>query len=406
VTSVSQVETSDKILFERRRAIRGLLRNPLLRASGDSAEEYALVLRHFRWLKHWFVSFPAWELNINREKARLYKLPADFLDDTRPAIDRTSGAAFTRRRYACLCLLLAALEQCEQDARLSELARSVSSFAAEDPDLQSAGFTFDIRQYDHRRDIVAGVRFLLNSGVLCRLDGDERQFLIRYESADVFYEINRRILASLLQASRSVSAWLAGHEKSAPASLHERAMILAGDPIPAGGDDRKRWLRSRLVRILLEEAVLYYDALNAEERQYLETHRGFLLRELCDATGMIAEVRAEGIALLDETGELTDIAFTRDGSGGHLNLLLVQWLSGFLRDRPGAVLPIAAVERYIQELIGRHDLGWHTADQPGAETRLTHEALSQLRSLRLIHLSADGVVPLAACARYAVMREE
>jgi uncharacterized protein (TIGR02678 family) len=404
--SVSQAETSDKLLFERRSAIRALLRNPLLRAAGDSPEEYLLVLRHFRWLKQWFANLPAWDLTIDREKARLHKLPADFTDDTRPAIDRTSGSAFTRRRYVCLCLVLAALEQCEQEARLTELARAVNRFASEDADLQSAGCTFDIGQYDHRRDIVAVVRFLLNTGVLCRLDGDERQFLIRYESADVFYEINRRILASLLQTSRSVSALLGSREGSTPRSLHEQAMTVAGDPIPAGGDDRKRWLRSRLVRMLLEDAVLYYDDLNPEERQYIEIHRGFLLRELCEATGLIAEVRAEGIALLDETGELTDIPLMKDGMGGHLNLLLVQWLSRSFRDRPGEAVPLAAVEQHTQELIRRHDFGWHTADQAGAELRLTHEALSQLRSLRLIHMSADGVVPLAASARYAVMREE
>jgi uncharacterized protein (TIGR02678 family) len=282
----------------------------------------------------------------------------------------------------------------------------VSTFASEDAELLAAGCTFDIGQYDHRRDIVAAVRFLLNYGVLSRLDGDERQFLIRHESADVFYEINRRTLASLLQTSRSVSALLATSEGSAPASLHERAMAIAGDPTPAGGDERKRSLRSRLIRMLLEDAVLYYHDLNPEERQYLEMHRGFILRELCEATGLIAEVRAEGIALLDDTGELTDAPFMKDGSAGHLNLVLVQWLSGYVRNRPGVAVPIAAVERFTQELIRRHDLGWHTADQPGAETRLTHEALCQLRSLCLIRLSADGVVPLAACARYAVMREE
>src|ERR1051326_8595527 len=104
ITHNAEVQT------ERRRALRALLRNPLLLPEGDAAEDYILVRRHSVWLKHWLAEFPAWSLHIDKEVIRLRKLPPDLLDETRPAVDRASGTVFSRRRYAFLCLVLAVLE--------------------------------------------------------------------------------------------------------------------------------------------------------------------------------------------------------------------------------------------------------------------------------------------------------
>ena len=199
-TSKPQVEA------ERRRAFRALLRNPLLPATGETAEEYMLVRRHSDWLKHWFSRFPAWSLHIDREVARLRKIPADLLDETRPAIDRNSGTIFTRRRYALLCLALASLEQLHRQTTLRQIAQTIMDLVAADRDLQAAGLVFDIGNYDQRRDLVYAVRLLMETGVLRRLDGDERQFLNRDDSSDVLYDINRHILAAILHVSRSPSS--------------------------------------------------------------------------------------------------------------------------------------------------------------------------------------------------------
>ena len=101
--------TSLEVEAERRRAFRALLRNPLLAVSGEMAEEYRLVRRHSDWLKQWLGRFPAWELYLDRRLARLRKIPADLFDDTRPAVDAESSAAFTKFRYALLCLTLASI---------------------------------------------------------------------------------------------------------------------------------------------------------------------------------------------------------------------------------------------------------------------------------------------------------
>src|ERR1044072_2119881 len=109
-TAISPVPAPE-ILADRRRALRALLRRPLLPASGETAEEYILVRRHSEWLKEWLSTFPAWTLRIGKAVARLTKVPGDMADVTRPGIDRKSGSEFPRRRYALLCLALAALEE-------------------------------------------------------------------------------------------------------------------------------------------------------------------------------------------------------------------------------------------------------------------------------------------------------
>src|SRR5215510_5718016 len=110
--------TSPEVEAEQRRALRALLRQPLLTAEGATSQEYALARRHAEWLKQWFMKFPAWSLHIDKDVIRLRKIPADFLDDTRPAIDRASGTSFSKRRYALLCLALAVLEQSDRQTTL------------------------------------------------------------------------------------------------------------------------------------------------------------------------------------------------------------------------------------------------------------------------------------------------
>jgi len=182
------------------------MRNPLIPAAGETAKEYNLVRRHSVWLKYWLAKFPAWELHIDKEVARLRKTPPDLADETRGAVDATSGTAFSRRRYALLCLALAALEKSERQTTLGKIAETIVEFVAADRELQTAGLVFDISSYDQRRDLVHAVRLLLDSGLLRRIHGDEQQFLNRTGVRDALYEINRPVLAVMLNVSRSPSA--------------------------------------------------------------------------------------------------------------------------------------------------------------------------------------------------------
>lgn len=360
--------TAELVESERRRALRALLRSPLLTSAGEGSEEYILVRRHSDWLKDWFLKFPAWNLRVDQHAARLRKTPFDSLDGTRPAIDRASGTAFTRRRYALLCLALAALELSDAQITLSRLVELIVELIAADSGLETAGPLLDVGNYDHRRDLVHAVRLLIDTGVLDRLDGDERYFLDRESASDVLYEIRLPVLAALLNVSRS------------PSAVESAADLTEG----AGA-------RARLVRALLDDPILYFDDLNEDERRYFEENRAYLLRQVSEVSGMVAEVRREGIALVDDTGDLTDLLLPEESEDGHIALILVQWFAESARQYPGAAIPVSSVEEYVRR----------TAPESGAEAWLTQDALSRLQGLRLIRSTDAGIVPLPACARYA-----
>ena len=394
---------------ERRSALRTLLRNPLLPACGETADQYILVRRHSQWLKQWLVTFPVWSLHISPELARLRKTPADLSDDTRAAIDRSSGASFTKQRYALLCLALAALEQSERQTTLGQLAQSIMELLAVDRDLQAAGLCFDSANYDQRRDLVHAVRFLVDSGVLRKLDGSERQHGGQ-DSEDALYDINRHVLAEILQGRHSPSTIESGLGMAAQQtrgnSLAVRAAMLNDDPLPASEESRRQWIRSHLVRTLLDDPVLYFHDLNDEERSYLDRHRGSLLREICEATGLIAEVRREGIALVDAADDLTDFKLPDQGAENHLSLLLVQWFAECFKTRRGEAIAVAEVAKRVRDLIRLHGTEWHLdIREAGTEMRMTEDALLRIRALRLVQVTGDGIVPLPASCRYAALEQ-
>jgi uncharacterized protein (TIGR02678 family) len=367
---------SPEIEADRRRALRTLLRHPLLTAGGETTEDYTRVRRHSEWLRQWLAKFPAWSLHIDKEVIRLRKLPADLSDETRPAIDHTSGTAFTKRRYVLLCLALAALEQTDTQTTLGQITIAIMKLVATDRHL-NAFMILDIGNYDHRRDLVHAIRFLSDLGVLRRIDGDERQFLNRNDSSDVLYSLDRRVLASILNVSGSASA--VANEANPVAKLME-------EPSPLS-EDRTQRIRARLVRTLLDDPILYFQGLNGEERTYLEQHRGPLLRQIQEATGLLAEVRSEGIAMVDDAGDLTDLKLPDDSADVQLALSLGQWFAEFFRNGGGEVIPTSMIEEHVREI--------------GGDFQLTEEALQRLLALRLIRITDAGVVPLAACARYA-----
>ena len=353
---------------ERRRALRALLRSPLLSSGGETAEEYGLVRRHSDWLKDWLMRFPSWGLQIDQHVARLRKTPPDLLDDTRSAVDRASGTPFTRRRYALFCLTLAALEQSDAQITLSQLAQRVVQLIAADPELKAAGLLLDMGNHDERRDFVHALRLLMDAGILRRLDGDERQFLDRSSASDALYEIHRHTLGAMLNISRSPSA------VESAADLIEKTEV-----------------RTRLIRALLDDPVVYFHDLTERELNYLEEHRGYLLRQVSEATGMVAEIRREGIAMVDDAGDLTDVNLPEESKDGHIALMLVQWFAESAKTYPGTEIPLSAIEEYVRR----------KTPESGVETWLTQDALLRLRGLRLIQSTDAGVVPLPACARYA-----
>jgi uncharacterized protein (TIGR02678 family) len=375
---------------ERRDALRALLMCPLMTALHPA---FNAVRRHERELRDWFSQAAGWILHVERDCARLYKRPADVGDATRGA------AGFDRRRYVLFCLACAALERAEPQITLRTLGDKLLALAA-DPELGTRGFTFTMESHHERRELVAICRYLLSLGVLLRVAGDEDAFVSKV--GDALYDVQRRALAGLLAAARGPSTW---PPENAPSQIDERLAALTDEFTIDSDEGRRTAMRHYLARRLLDDPVVYLDDLDNRPalRAYFQNQRGALAARLGEATGLNAEQRAEGLALVDETGELTDVAMPAAGTVSHVTLLVAEFLAGAGRAHPAGPVCEAAVAEAVRGLIPDYGKFWaKSAREPGAEADLARNALDRLEMLRLIRRDGDGVYPLPALARFAL----
>jgi uncharacterized protein (TIGR02678 family) len=287
-----------------------------------------------------------------------------------------------------LCLALSVLERAEQQITLGRLAEAVIAAAA-DERLQSAGVTFQLSGRDERGDLVAVVKLLLALGVLTRVAGSEDAFM--RESGDVLYDVGRRVMAVLLAAPR-------GPSTIAELSHHDRLAALIAEPEPTADELRNRATRHRLVRALLDDPVLYYDDLSEAERTYLVAQRALLVSRACEQAGLLPEIRAEGIALVDEREELTDVKMPEIGTDGHVALLITERLAA-----SDGGCTVAELQAFTGALAEEHRSHWRRSSrEPGAEVGLVAQALERLAALRLIRREGDRVLPLPALRRFGL----
>ncbi|MEV5551837.1 TIGR02678 family protein [Streptomyces sp. NPDC052309] len=370
------------------KAARALLKEPLLTVGGPYADEFRLVRRYEAELREWFDRNVGWSLRVDAEAARLRKNPGTLTDATHPAREPSRAALpFTRRRYVLLCLTLASLERGEAQVALGRLAEQVV-LAAADPHLTDAGITFTLERRDERQDLAAVVRLLLRLGVLRRVAGDEETYV--NGAGDVLYDVQRRVLAGLLATRRGPSM--------VTATGLDRLTELTAEAALDSDELRFRAIRWKLTRRLLDDPVLYYDELTDDELAYLTRQRGFITARITELTGLVSEVRAEGIAMVDPLDDLTDVRMPEQGTHGHITLLL----AGHLAARDGCV-GREELERTVRELALEYGGFWSkAAKEPGAEPELVEWAVERLVALGLVTRTAEGGVARPALARYAV----
>jgi uncharacterized protein (TIGR02678 family) len=384
---------AEDVAAQRRAALRALLAKPLLTAGTDDAA-LRLVRQHAAYLREWLGAETGWRLVVDAESARLFKVGVVDADPgTRPAREGRGRPAFGRRRYVLLCLSLAVLERADAQITLGRLAEGVL-VAAGEPELAEAGVVFTLSRRDERSDLVAVVRLLLGLGLLERVAGDEDAYLS--DSGDVLYDVRRRVLAALLSGSRGPSTIdTVEHDGRLTALTHE--------PVPDTDELRNRALRHRLTRLLLDEPVVYYDELDEDERGYLTGQRHAIARRIEEATGLVAEMRAEGIAMVDPDDELTDVRMPEQRTDGHVTLLIAEYLAN---RSDGDPVPVETLRRYVRKMAAEHETYWRRGvTEPGADAELLGVALDKLRALRLVVDVAGepaSVIARPAIARYAV----
>jgi uncharacterized protein (TIGR02678 family) len=378
---------------QRRAALRALLAKPLL-VSGDDAEALLLIRRHLPALSNWLRRETGWRLVADTEAARLFKTTPLTTDATYPARGY-NREPFSRRRYVTLCLALSALARADAQTTLGSLADDMLT-ASTEPGLAATGFTLTLDSRADRADLVAVVRLLLAWGLLSRVAGDENAYLIA--GADVLYDVRRAVLSVLLTGSRGPSTVTAR-------GFEARLAELTAEPVAETDELRNQALRRMLTRRLLDDPVIYYDELTEDERAYLISQRHNITGRISEATGLVPELRAEGIAMVDPDDELTDVRMPEQRTDGHLTLLVAEYLAGRAR------APRTELLAFVRQAAQEHATYWRKGvTDPGAEIGLLDAALEKLTALRLIEtdteVTRDGTGTVIrsrpALARFAI----
>jgi uncharacterized protein (TIGR02678 family) len=379
---------------EFRSCVRALLMTPLMSPADD---DFAAVRRQAEALREWFARETGWILQVEREGARLYKRPGSLTDDTRGL------PGFDRRRYVLLCLACAVLERADPQITLRVLGERLLELAAE----PTLAFTFTLEAQHERQELVSVCRTLLGLGVLHRVAGDEETFVrVGGEQADALYDVQRRMLAGMLAAVRGPSTWT---PEEAPVTLDARLHALIDEHRADSDEARRTALRHQLARRLLDDPVVYVETLDPESRAYFFNQRGAMAARLNEATGLVAEQRAEGLALVDEAGQLTDVAMPAEGTDAHVTLLVAEYLAaGQRRRRSGDANADQLIQEpdivdFLHEAKAQYGRYWRkSAREPGAERELAAIAIDRLEKLHLV-VRRDGTVhPLPALARFAL----
>ncbi len=378
-------------IAERRRALRRLLAQPLLVADRDP-DAFAAVVRHRAELARWFADLAGWALTVEAAAghARLLKRPARR-DSSRPARAPGKGP-FDRRRYALLCLALAALDDGPGQTTLARLAEAVRELSLEEPELSA----FDPELQSERHAFVDVLRLLADLGVLVLRDGDAEQY-VRFREGDALYDVRERLLGQLLAAPLPPA--LAGTPERM--SEEERAQTEEGERIRA---------RQTVFRSLLDDPVVYLEDLDARAREWLEHGRGFVYERLERDVGLVVERRAEGLAAIDPDGVLSDSAFPEGNSTvKHAALLLCEWLA----DRGRAATSGAEGNSGFTswgEIVSRaaalraeHGSRWSKEYEEGAtgSERLARDAIGLLEGFGLVARREGGFAARAAAARFS-----
>ena len=269
---------------------------------GPDRQKFADVRKRAGWLAEWFGRETGWTVHVDHSVARLRKVAASHQDGTRSA--QVSKQPFSRRRYVLVCLALATLERAESQVTLGWLAERIVRLARED-ELAATGISFSLLTREERSDLVAVARLMLDIGVLARVAGDEQAF-------------GQRIRRRALRRGPFGTGGAADRAPRAIDNHRQHARRSADHPRRGGEPGHGRQPEPRAPALAgssaLDDPVVYYADLTDDERGYLERQRGPLLKRLTDATGLIAEVRAEGIALLDPTAGGHR---SRHAGGGH-----------------------------------------------------------------------------------------
>jgi uncharacterized protein (TIGR02678 family) len=323
------------------RAVRTLLANPLVTETYPDAAALPLIRRWAKELRTELDRAFGYRLELTATTARLVRT-LDELDATAPARS-TTDRPFDRKRYAYLALTLATLGRAGTQLALSELADAVAADAG-----RIDGLGLSTERAADRAAFVDAVTWLEVRGALRLADGSARRWADDPTAGEALYDIDRDVVNAVYRPKRVLQ-----HVTSVTALL---GGVLAGTN-GTGRDARRRYAGQRARRALVERPVVYYAAVDDEVRNFLRGQHA-AVAEVERLTGLPAERRAEGIALLDTSGAFSDRRFPGSGTVAQTALLLLNEIADRIEDLDAPpLLRLAAPEGRQRELAEAVDSG-------------------------------------------------
>jgi len=326
-------------LDEYQQAARQVLRHPLITASYPDRTTLALVRKWASQLRVDLAETLGYTLVTSGDTIRLRRVQ-DTLDATHPAYTR-ARKPFYRRRYAYLVLVLSVLGRAGTQIALSELADAVAAEAG-----RVDGLGMDTERKPDRDAFVDAVAWLETRGALRIADGSAVDWVNDPERAEALYDIDREITGAVYAPSRVLQ-----HLNSVTDLLGDAAS--AGPAQGINAERRRTGRRAR--RLALEQPVVYYADVDEGLRGQLRAPA--LAEDLERLTGLPLERRAEGVALINTGGRLTDVTFPGTGTVAQAALLLCARIAGYLTSRLHRVekLPAATAAERLADASARID---------------------------------------------------
>ena len=279
-----------------------ILANHLVTSTFPDRIALPLLRRWATELREDMLELFGYRLEVTETTARLFPVH-DRLDPSQPA--RTAAdRVFDRRRYAYLALALGALGRAGDQITLSELADHVAAETS-----QVSGLELATDRGADRDAFVDAIGWLATRGAITLADGDAGGWASDPDAGEALYDIDRSVVTALFRPQHAVQ-----HLRSVRGLLTEP---------PTAARDRER----RINRALVQRPVVYFADVDETDARVLAADRAVTDVELL--TGLTAERRAEGVALIDTSGRLSDIRFPSTGTVAQVALLL----AGEIADR-------------------------------------------------------------------------
>ncbi|KEI45367.1 TIGR02678 family protein [Saccharopolyspora rectivirgula] len=300
---------------------RVLLRRPLLRPDGPEGDLLPLVYRHRSVLQEMFAHLLGYRLVVERRFARLCK--------TGPAGGPSRGEpGLSPRGHAYVALTLAALTGAGRQVLLSRLVSDIRAAAAE------AGIEVVDDQTD-RRALTAALRHLVALGVIAETEGT----VSADSQEEALITVNTDLLGQLLVGPLG--------EAGSPVELVELA---------AGQGSAEQAVRRRLV----EDPVVLYQDLPAEQAAWLRKHGERESATLERYFNLVTEFRAEGVLVTDPESYLTDLVFPGASTVSRITLLALPELLSRTQPRPDGKHPInrRLLDEVCQQLVAAYPAAW------------------------------------------------